>query len=238
MVQASAARAEYPEFESCLRRDFSGSSHTSDFKIGNWHSSGYRARHLALKDQRWDWLARCQFSVTGWYEKFDQQLLYQCGSTCKCLSRSVPVIHYSMLLGRWASKQATINRAVDRGRKLSDRTQAYAARFDWWAFPHKSASVCPSSRPCPRVSVPETASLTYEAMRRWAPPTLRTQPCRNLRQTTECSCDVKLLWRLEGVRLESDRPEFYSPSIFFQVEPYKWLKGRYSSGYPDRRLAL
>ena len=34
MVQASASRAEDPGFESRLRRDFSGSSHTSDLKIG------------------------------------------------------------------------------------------------------------------------------------------------------------------------------------------------------------
>ena len=34
VVKASAPKAEGPEFESRLRRDFSGSSHTSDFKIG------------------------------------------------------------------------------------------------------------------------------------------------------------------------------------------------------------
>ena len=34
MVKASAPKAEGPEFESRLRRDFSGSSHTSDLKIG------------------------------------------------------------------------------------------------------------------------------------------------------------------------------------------------------------
>ena len=34
MVKASASRAEDPGFESRLHRDFSGSSHTSDFKIG------------------------------------------------------------------------------------------------------------------------------------------------------------------------------------------------------------
>ena len=34
MVKASASGAEDPGFESRLRRDFSGSSHTSDFKIG------------------------------------------------------------------------------------------------------------------------------------------------------------------------------------------------------------
>ena len=33
-VKASASGAEGPEFDSRLRRDFSGSSHTSDFKIG------------------------------------------------------------------------------------------------------------------------------------------------------------------------------------------------------------
>ena len=46
VVKASASRAEGPGFESRLRRDFSGSSHTSDLK--NWHSSGYPARRLAL----------------------------------------------------------------------------------------------------------------------------------------------------------------------------------------------
>ena len=33
-VKASASRAEDPGFESCLCRDFSGSSHTSDLKFG------------------------------------------------------------------------------------------------------------------------------------------------------------------------------------------------------------
>ena len=34
MVKASASRVEDPGFESRLRRVFSGSSHTSDLKIG------------------------------------------------------------------------------------------------------------------------------------------------------------------------------------------------------------
>ena len=34
MVKASASRAEDPGYESRLRRDFSGSSHTSDLKMG------------------------------------------------------------------------------------------------------------------------------------------------------------------------------------------------------------
>ena len=46
VVKASAAGAKDPGFESRLRQDFSGSSHTSDLK--KWHSSGYHARRLAL----------------------------------------------------------------------------------------------------------------------------------------------------------------------------------------------
>ena len=34
VAKASASGAEGPEFEYRLRRDFSGSSHTTDFKIG------------------------------------------------------------------------------------------------------------------------------------------------------------------------------------------------------------
>ena len=34
MVKASASRTEDPRFESCLCRDFSGSSHSSDLNIG------------------------------------------------------------------------------------------------------------------------------------------------------------------------------------------------------------
>ena len=48
-----------------------------------------------------------------------------------------------------------------------------------------------------KASSPEAfKSALAVARRRWPPPTLPTQPCRNLRQTTECSYHVKLLWRL------------------------------------------
>ena len=46
VVKASASRAQDPGFESRLRRDFAGSSHTSDLKIDT--PSGYLARRLAL----------------------------------------------------------------------------------------------------------------------------------------------------------------------------------------------
>ena len=63
VVKASASRAEGPGFESRLRRDFFGVESYQWLK--NWHSSGYPARRLALQGQRWDWSARCQYTVTG-----------------------------------------------------------------------------------------------------------------------------------------------------------------------------
>ena len=60
VVKAPASRAEEPGFESRLRRDFSGVE-----SLQNWHSSGYPARRLVLYGQCWDWLAQCQYTVTG-----------------------------------------------------------------------------------------------------------------------------------------------------------------------------
>ena len=91
VVKTFASREADPGFESRLRRDFAGSSHASNLK--NWHWSGYPARHLALQGQCWDWLARCQYIVTGWDGEFKLQLLSQCGSTYVCVSRSVSEIH-------------------------------------------------------------------------------------------------------------------------------------------------
>ena len=58
--------------------------------LQNWHCNGYPARCLSSWERRLDWLARCQYSVTGWNGKFDLRLLSQCGSTHTCLRRSVP----------------------------------------------------------------------------------------------------------------------------------------------------
>ena len=79
VVKASASRAEGPGFESRLGRDFFGVESYQWLK--NCHSSGYPARRLALQGQHWDWLARCQYTVTGWGRTLDLQLLSQCGST-------------------------------------------------------------------------------------------------------------------------------------------------------------
>ena len=82
MVKVSGPIADGSEFESRLRRDFSGSSHISDLKIGTpvatlpgaWRSgdsAGTGRPGVSILCGR----------------KFDLQLLSQCGSTCNCLSR-------------------------------------------------------------------------------------------------------------------------------------------------------
>ena len=79
VVKVPASRAEDPGFESHLRWNF---SRVESYQwLQNWHSSGYPARCLALKGQCWDWLAQCQYTVTGWDGKFGLQFLSQYGST-------------------------------------------------------------------------------------------------------------------------------------------------------------
>ena len=86
LVQGSVSRVAVPRFDSRSRRgDFSGSSHTSGLKIDTPVAT--------LPGQHWDWLARCQYIVTGLGRKFDLQLLSRCGRQYICQSRSVPEIH-------------------------------------------------------------------------------------------------------------------------------------------------
>ena len=77
VVKAFASRAEDPEFESPLCRNFFWVESYQWLK--NWHSSGYPARCLVLWG--WYWLAQCQYSVTGWDGTFGLQLLSWCDST-------------------------------------------------------------------------------------------------------------------------------------------------------------
>ena len=80
-----SASTEDPGIDSRWRRVFSGSSHTSDLNIGTpvaalpgaWH---YRISPVSVYC---DWVR--------W--KVYLQLLSQCGSTYKCLSRSILEIH-------------------------------------------------------------------------------------------------------------------------------------------------
>ena len=62
VVKASPSRAEDPGFESRLHQDFFG---VESYQSYQWHSSGYPARRLVLQGQCWDWLARCQYTMTG-----------------------------------------------------------------------------------------------------------------------------------------------------------------------------
>ena len=95
VVKASASRAEIPGSNPACAGFFSGVE--SYQRLKNWHSSGYPARRLALEGQCWDWLARCQYTVTGWDRKLDLQFLSQCGSTVW----ADPSLRYTgMLLGR------------------------------------------------------------------------------------------------------------------------------------------
>ena len=61
VVKVSASGAEDPEFDSRLRRDFSGSSQTSDLKIGTPVATLPGASRCRVST---DWLARCQYTVT------------------------------------------------------------------------------------------------------------------------------------------------------------------------------
>ena len=97
VVKAFASRAEDPGFESRLPRDFSGVESYQWLK--NWHSSGYPASRLALKGQRWDWSARCQYTVTGWDRKLD--LLFYLSVAARKIVFADPSLKYArMLLGR------------------------------------------------------------------------------------------------------------------------------------------
>ena len=89
--------------------------------LKNWHSGGYRARHLTLQGQRWDWLARFQYTETGCDRKFDLQFLSQCGSACNCLSRCVPDIHNRVageLSNRQGANKQILSLYVYRGESM------------------------------------------------------------------------------------------------------------------------
>ena len=79
VVKASASGAEDPGFESRLPRDFSGSSHTSDSKIGTPVATLPGAWHNRVSAETGR--PRCQYTANGGGRKLDLQLLSQCGTT-------------------------------------------------------------------------------------------------------------------------------------------------------------
>ena len=92
--QPHSVFVDVPEFDSRLfGGDLSGSSHTSDYKIGT---------SVATLPGVWCYRISAGTGWPGVSRKFDLQLLAQCGSMHTCVNRSVPDI-----LGRKASKQPT-----------------------------------------------------------------------------------------------------------------------------------
>ena len=105
VVKASASGAEDPGFESRLRRDFSGSSHTSDLKIGTrvatlpgaWHSrvgTGTGRPGVSIL-----WLGE----VESWIYNF-----YLIVTARQIVRADLSLRYTSMLLGRQASNQQTV----------------------------------------------------------------------------------------------------------------------------------
>ena len=108
VVKVSTSRVEDLGFQSRLRWDFSGSSHTGDFKIGTpvatlpgtW-------RYRVSAETGWPGVS----TLTGWDVNFDLQLLSRCGSMYNCLSRSVPEIHWHVagMLSNLPINQSTVS---------------------------------------------------------------------------------------------------------------------------------
>ena len=105
VVKASASRAEDPGFKSHLRRDVSGSSHTSDFKTGTpvatlpgvWRcrvSTGTGRPSVSIL-----WLGEVKSLVCNFYLSV----------AARENVWADPSLRYTnMLLGRWASNQQTL----------------------------------------------------------------------------------------------------------------------------------
>ena len=91
VVKESASRAEDPGFESRLRRDFSGSSHTSDSKIGTPVATlpgAWRHRVSAGTGRPGVSILRL-----GEVENLICSFYLSVAARKNCLSRSVPEIH-------------------------------------------------------------------------------------------------------------------------------------------------
>ena len=92
VVKASASEARNPVFESRLRGDFSGSSHTSDFKIGTPVAT--LARRLALEGRHWDWSGLVSvYCDWGEVESLICNFYLSVAARKPCLCRSGPEIH-------------------------------------------------------------------------------------------------------------------------------------------------
>ena len=106
VVRASASGAEDPGFESCLWQDFSGSSHTSNFKIGTqvatlpgaWVSAGTGQPDVSIL-----WLGEVGSLMCNFYLSV---------AACKIVWADPSLRYTSMLLGGKATSIQTIHSAV------------------------------------------------------------------------------------------------------------------------------
>ena len=98
LVEIDVLRVDNPEFDSCFwRGDFSGLSHTSDL-IGT-----LVATLPGTWCQRWDWLAWCQYTVSGWGRKWESLIcnFYIFSVAARTIVWADPTLRYtSLLLGR------------------------------------------------------------------------------------------------------------------------------------------
>ena len=104
--------------------------------LKNWHSSGYPARRQALQGQRDDWLARCQYTVTGRGRKFDLQLLSRVAARKTVWAD--PSLRYTRML-------------LERSATISQWRVA-------WQFDHVK---CPETNKCYKSLLPQYPSESW-----------------------------------------------------------------------------
>ena len=96
VVKASVSRAEDPRFKSCWRRDFSGSSHTSDLNIGT---------PLATLPGAWGYRVSAGTGLPGvsvlWLGELESWIcsFYLSVATCKIVCGDSSLRYTSLLLG-------------------------------------------------------------------------------------------------------------------------------------------
>ena len=147
VVKAFASGAEDLGFESRLRRDFSGSSHTSDLKIGTpvatlpgaWHysaSAGTGQSSVSIL-----WLGEGESLICSFYLSV---------AASKIVSADLSQRYYSMLLGRYATNQQTISKynsseqfqnttaqnnfKIQQLRTATQSNQNSHSHWNWFAF--------------------------------------------------------------------------------------------------------
>ena len=93
-----------------------------------WYSTGYPVWRLAWQGQCWDWLARCQCTVTGWD-------CLMCKTSLSAWQRVFPLC---LRPPRWPSGKASASRAEDPGFESRLRRDFFGVESYQW-LPYQSA---------------------------------------------------------------------------------------------------